>query len=243
MHLLELYYANTRLNQTGKFIFPCHNGTIPKWTILSSRPREREKLQLMALTLAGTRCLPRISYQKNRLLNFPQRPLQLEFYLAQHPETEGPNTKYDFVGHGLQLYDDGRIQKITKQECRYLASIMAIQKIRDHSNLAKHFMLAYGPDIKAHRDSDDFDFNNPYLRISRFYSLFDGDALLTDPVVFLEHLHKKPCDTDEFSRATHWQSYSACCLNIFTSRLPAGPKRRVICDQNGWVYLSGKGEC
>jgi hypothetical protein len=53
------------------------------------------------------------------------------------------------------------------------------------------FMLAYGPDLKAHRDSDDFDFNNPYLRITRFYSLFDGNALLTDPVVFLERLHKK----------------------------------------------------
>jgi hypothetical protein len=59
MHLLELYYANARLNQTGKFIFPCRKGTIPKWTILSSHPREREKLQLMALSMAGTRCLPR----------------------------------------------------------------------------------------------------------------------------------------------------------------------------------------
>jgi hypothetical protein len=191
MYLIELYHANARLNRTGKFIIPCRHGTIPKWTILSSRPGEREKLQLMALTLAGTRCLPRISYQENCLFNFPQRPLQLEFYLAQHPETEGPNIKYDFVGHGLQLYDDGRIQKLTKQECRFLSSDMAIQKIRDHSNLAKHFMLAYGSDIQAHRGSDDFDFNNPYLRITRFYSLFDGDALLTDPVVFLEYLHKK----------------------------------------------------
>jgi hypothetical protein len=52
-------------------------------------------------------------------------------------------------------------------------------------------MLAYGPDLKPHRDSDDFDFNNPFLRITRFYSLFDGNALLTDPVSFLERLHKK----------------------------------------------------
>ena len=191
MYLLELYYANARLNQTGKFIFPYRKGTIPKWTILSSHPREREKLQLMALSMAGTRYLPHIPYQQNRLLNFPKQPLQLEFYLAQHPETEGPNIKYDLIGHGLQLYADGRIQKITKQECRYLSPIMEIQKIRDHSNLAKHFMLAYGPDLKAHRDSDDFDFNNPFLRITRFYSLFDGNALLTDPVVFLERLHKK----------------------------------------------------
>ncbi|MGD9138330.1 MAG: hypothetical protein PVH42_16315, partial [Desulfobacterales bacterium] len=73
MHLIELYHANARLNRTGKFIIPCRHGTIPKWTILSSRPGEREKLQLMALTLAGTRCLSRISYQKNCLFNFPQR--------------------------------------------------------------------------------------------------------------------------------------------------------------------------
>jgi len=191
MHLLELYYANARLNQTGKFIFPCRKSTIPKWTILSSHPREREKLQLMALSMAGTRCLAHISDQQNRLLNFPKQPLQLEFYLAQHPETEGPNVKYDLIGHGLQFYADGCVQKITKQECRYLSANIEIQKIRDHSNLAKHFLLAYGPDLKAHSGSDDFDFNNPYLRITRFYSLFDGNALLTDPVVFLERLHKK----------------------------------------------------
>jgi hypothetical protein len=191
MYLLELYYANARLNQTGKFIFPGRKGTIPKWTILSSHPREREKLQLMALSMAGTRCLPHIPYQQDRLFKFLKQPLQLEFYLAQHPETEGPNLKYDLIGYGLQLYADGRIQKITKQECRFLSPIREIQKIRDHGKLAKHFMLAYGPDLKIHRDSDDFDFNNPYLRITRFYSLFDGNALLTDPVVFLERLHKK----------------------------------------------------
>ena len=191
MYLLELYYANARLNQTGNFIFPCRKGTIPKWTILSSHPKEREKLQLMALSMAGPRYLPHIPYQQNRLLKFLKQPLQLEFYLAQHPEADGPHIKNDLIGHGLQLYADGRIQKITNQECRYLSPIMEIQKIRDHSNFAKHFMLAYGPDFKAHRDSDDFDFNNPYLRITRFYSLFDGNALLTDPVVFLERLHKK----------------------------------------------------
>ena len=132
-----------------------------------------------------------IPYQPKRLLNVPQQPLHLEFYLAQHPETEGPNIKYDLIGHGLQLYADGRIQRITKQEYRYLSPILEIQKIRDHSNLAKHFMMAYGPDVKVHKDSDDFDFNNPFLRITRFYSLFDRNARLTDPAVFLERLHKK----------------------------------------------------
>jgi hypothetical protein len=191
MYLLELYYANARLSQTGKFIFPCRKGTIPKWTILSSHPKDREKLQLMVLAMAGTRYLPHIPYQQNHLLNFPNQPLQLEYYLAQHAEVDGPYLKYDLIGHGLQFYADGSIQKITKRECRYLSPIIEIQKIRDHSNLTKHFMLAYGPDLKPHRDSDDFDFNNPFLRITRFYSLFDENALLTDPVSFLEHLHKK----------------------------------------------------
>ena len=65
MYLLELYYANARLSQTGKFIFPCRKGTIPKWTILSSHPKDREKLQLMALAMAGTRYLPHIPYQQS----------------------------------------------------------------------------------------------------------------------------------------------------------------------------------
>ena len=166
MYLLELYYANARLSQTGKFIFPCRKGTIPKWTILSSHPKDREKLQLMALAMAGTRHLPHIPYQQNHLLNLPNQPLQLEFYLAQHPEADGSNIKYDLIGHGLQFHTDGRIQKITKRECRYLSPVMDIPKMRDHSNLAKHFMLAYGPDLKPHRDSDDFEFNNPFLLLA-----------------------------------------------------------------------------
>jgi len=62
MYLLELYYANVRLSQTGKLIFPCRKGTIPKWTILSSHPKDREKLQLLALVMAGTRYLPHIPF-------------------------------------------------------------------------------------------------------------------------------------------------------------------------------------
>ena len=191
MYLLELYYANARLNQTDKFILPYRKGTIPKWTILSSQPKDREKLRLMALAIAGTRYLPFIPFPQYHLLSSSNQPLRLEFYLAQHPEAEGTHIKHDLIGHGLQFYADGSIQKITKRECRYLSPILEIQKIRDHCNLAKYFMLAYGPDLKPHRDSDDFDFNNPFLRITRFYSLFDGNALLTDPVSFLERLHKK----------------------------------------------------
>jgi len=191
MYLLELYYANARRNQTGNFFFPCRKGTIPKWTIFSSHPKDREKLQLMALSMAGTRYLPHIPFQQNHLLNIPNQPLQVEFYLAQHPEADGSQIKCDLIGHGLKFYADGSIQKIAKRECRYLSPIMDIQKMRDNSSLAKHFMLAYGPDPKPHRDSDDFDFNNPFQRITRFYSLFDENALLTDPVVFLERLHKK----------------------------------------------------
>ena len=101
MYLLELYYANTRLSHTGKFIFPCYRGTIPKWTILSSHPKDREKLQLMALAMAGTHYLPQIPYQQNRLLNFPNQPCQIEFYLAQHLKADGPNIKNHLIGHGL----------------------------------------------------------------------------------------------------------------------------------------------
>ena len=191
MYLLELYCANARLNQTGNFIFPARKGKIPKWTILSSQPKDREMLQLMALTVVGRRYLPHLSYQQNLLLDRPGRPLQLEFYLAQHPGADAPDVRYDLIGCGLQFFADGSIRRIAKKQCRYLSPVMDIQKMRDHSSLAKHFMLAYGPEPKAHRDSDDFEFNNPFLRITRFHSLFDSNALLTDPVVFLERLHQK----------------------------------------------------
>ena len=115
MYLLELYYANARLNQTDKFILPYRKGTIPKWTILSSQPKDREKLRLMALAIAGTRYLPFIPFPQYHLLSSSNQPLRLEFYLAQHPEAEGTHIKHDLIGHGLQFYADGSIQKITKR--------------------------------------------------------------------------------------------------------------------------------
>jgi hypothetical protein len=43
--------------------------------------------------------------------------------------------------------------------------------------------------MKHHDGTDDFDFTDPFFRITRFHSLFLDQALLTDPVEFLKRIH------------------------------------------------------
>ena len=103
-------------------------------------------------------------------------------------------------------------------------------------------MLAYGPDLKVHRDSDDFEFNNPFLRITRFYTLFDRNALLTDPVVFLERLHKKAFRYGRILPRNILATLQRLLPEYLQIETAHGTKKAVICELSGWVYLSGKGE-
>jgi len=49
--------------------------------------------------------------------------------------------------------------------------------------------VALGPELHAHDGTDDFEFGNPDFRASRYASLFDPSARVTDPVELLERLH------------------------------------------------------
>ena len=51
------------------------------------------------------------------------------------------------------------------------------------------FLLGYGGRPNCHKDTDDFDFADPYFRLRRIHSLFESGARLTDPVEFLTRLH------------------------------------------------------
>ncbi|MGA2403278.1 MAG: hypothetical protein ABSG91_16480, partial [Syntrophobacteraceae bacterium] len=78
---------------------------------------------------------------------------------------------------------------MNSKEYRYLSSETPIHKAKTGIGDSWLFLLGYGSELKHHDRTDDFDFSDPFFRITRFHSLFLDQAPLTDPVEFLTKLH------------------------------------------------------
>ncbi len=187
MYLLDLYYENARENQTGGFQIPQRAGKIPKWTRLPSSVAAQELLQLMVLGVTGTRFIPHIPYPLETLLRESNSPLKLVVNLSCHPETEG-KTRTNEIGYGIALAKEGTLKHLKPCQVIKKGARNTLPKISSSNDLNKNFLLAYGPCLSPHRDTDDFEFNNPFLRITHFHSLFTPQAKLTDPTGFLNCL-------------------------------------------------------
>jgi hypothetical protein len=192
MYFLRLYCKNAKKNRTGKFEIEPNNGSIPKWTILSSGSPDPETLRLIALSVAGPRSASPLGSLLEPLFHTPSAPLHLEFVLYFHPETEGKcKYRHRRLGSGFRIFPDGTHHPIPGKKSEFLPPGGNYRKISHSINPAIRFMLAYGPRFTAHQGTDDFDFTSPHFIATRFHSLFHPYAKLTDPEAFLRMLRYK----------------------------------------------------
>ena len=189
MHLLHIYFENARENRTGEVCFKEGINNITKWTLLASDRSNRELLRLIAAACAGTSLLPHFQFALRRLCSTPDTPLGVEFILALHPPYEIPPHGAALWGSGIQIDGTGLVRSLKSKEYRFLSSDIPIHRAKTGIGDSWLFFLGYGPELKHHDGTDDFDFNDPSFRITRFHSLFLDRAPLTDPVEFLTRLH------------------------------------------------------
>ncbi len=198
MYLLNLYYENAKKNQTGQLLINRRAEKISKWTLLPSNVAKKESLQLIVLALTGTRFTPQIPYPVQNFCQKNNSPLNLEFTITRHSETEGRH-RGSLLSSGISLFKDGAIKQLKKNELKNISSVdNNICKIRSSSALNNYFLLAYGPELSPHIKTDDFEFNNPFLRVTRFHSLFDKSSKLTDPIAFLNQLQYRGVQCKRF---------------------------------------------
>ncbi len=198
MYLLNLYYENAKKNHTGQLIINRQSDKILKWTLLPSNFATKELLQLIVLAVTGTRFIPQIPYSIQNLCQNDNTPLNLEFIITRHAETEG-NRSVGLLSSGISLFKDGSIRHLKKNELKNISTVENnISKIRSSSALNKYFLLAYGHRLSPHINTDDFEFNNPFLRVTRFHSLFDESKKLTDPIAFLNQLQYRGIQCKRF---------------------------------------------
>jgi hypothetical protein len=197
MYLLNLYYENAKKNQTGQLLINRRAEKISKWTLLPSSFANKELLQLIVLAVTGTRFTLQIPYPIQNFCQKNNSHLKLEFTIARHPETEG-RINDELLGSGIALFNDGTIKHLKNNELKNLSNVDNIRKIRISSALNNYFLLAYGPELSPHIKTDDFEFNNPFLRVTRFHSLFDKSSKLTDPIAFLNQLQYRGIQCKRF---------------------------------------------
>ena len=189
MYLLDTYFENARKNGNGRFCFKRDHKRIRKWTQLPAGRPNQELLQLMALACGGAGFLHYLPYALQRLCQDSSIPLRLEFILAPHYPDDGRTNLLPLLGSGIQIDGKGQVKRLLGRDCRLLPPGLPIRKPALGSGNSHYFFLAYGAELKPHDRTDDFDFNNPFFRVTRFHSLFNKKAQITDPVVFLTRLH------------------------------------------------------
>jgi len=190
MYLLSIYFENTEKNGSGKFCFTKDHGKIRKWTQLSAHQSNRELLQLMVLACGGTRFLYHLPFKLQQLCRNSSNYLQLEIILTPHP-CDSMSSLHALLGSGIQIDNEGNVKRLIRKDCHFLPSSLPVRGLGVGTGNSSYFLLAYGDELKSHDQTDDFNFTNPFFRVSRFHSLFNKQALITDPVAFLRRLHYK----------------------------------------------------
>lgn len=190
MYLLSIYTENAKTFVSGKFRFKKGHGKIRKWTQLSADSANRELLQLMALACGGTRLLYHLPFKLKQLCSHSSTPLQIEIILTPHSCDIGSSAPH-LIGSGVQIYNEGKVKRLIRKNCRFLPLNIPIRELGTGTGNSSFFLLAYGPELQSHDQTDDFNFSNQFFRVTRFHSLFNNQAPITDPVAFLNRLHYK----------------------------------------------------
>jgi hypothetical protein len=143
----------------------------------------------MALACAGDRFLRQPLLGLGRLCKNSDIPLRLEFTLTTHYPIDGRRRVSPLLGSGMQIDQKGQVRGLTEKDCRLLPTGLTIRNPALGTGNSCYFLLAYGTELRHHDRTDDFSFTDPFFRVTRFHSLFNKEALVTDPVAFLTRLH------------------------------------------------------
>lgn len=189
MYFLQVSLRNARHAGSGELRIRRTGDNIAKWTIFDEGPEGLELLQLIATACGGTRIVPRLHFDFRRLVGAAAHYLQIELVLALFAPYESSPGKQGPTILGVRLDRAGDLAPLGRRDFERLAPDGPVRRPKTGMGSSAFFLLGYGGSPTCHKDTDDFDFADPYFRLRRIHSLFESDARLTDPVEFLTRLH------------------------------------------------------
>lgn len=208
MYLLQLHTRNACINRDNFFAVEKTDGSIRKWTLLPAGSASNELLRLIALAGCGAPFVPHLPHDISSMFSDRRLALRVGYVVARHTPQDGLNHREAIAGNVLRA--DGKDGAITLRNAWKDGSLPEnIARFRSPlgSGNSALFSLAYGPELHAHDGSDDFEFTDPNFRVTRYSSLFDPEALVTDPVRFLQRLHYRAIRCGRFPAKQSLQSF------------------------------------
>jgi hypothetical protein len=192
MYLTDIHFKNARRNGSGSLSFQANGArAISKWTFLPDNNAGRELLQLTALSCAGLRFIPKLSFRFQKICRSPDEPLEISCIIAPHPGRESRSVLPRVFGYGIQITPSIKRFEVAGRRKALVPTDVPLRRPAFGTGNSHYFVLGYGDELTAHNGTDDFDFNDRFFRIKRIQSLFRADSPLTDPVEFLQRLHYK----------------------------------------------------
>jgi hypothetical protein len=196
MYLLDLYFENTSANGNGVISFRRRDG-IAKWTILGSRRADHEVAQLAALVCGGVPFLSGLADVIPPLCGDSAQPLRVECVLARHLPHDGPSRTTPLAANGFCFSRHTGFRQLGRREWQHIPPELPNRGPTLSNGNSAYFLLGYGPRLTL-RESEDFDFEDPMHRVSRWHSVLRPGAAVTNPVAFLTRLHHKAVRSARF---------------------------------------------
>ena len=237
MHLLHLYYKNARENNTGELCLERGEGQVVKWYMLPVGKAGLELLRLVATACGGVSLFPQLPFPLQLLCGDADSRLQVETVLALHPLTPSQVQNRGLWGSGICIDQGGVARSLTREEFCFVSC--SIPRHRAKTGIGNSWLplLGYGAEPKHHEGTDDFDFTDPFFRLTRFRSLFLDHAPLTDPVEFLAMIHYRGVKCKRLGPMQLLERFGSL-FNEYLS-IPAERWREKTCDfREQWQNLT-----
>ncbi len=229
MYVISIHIENAKKNVNSHVQIDRNYRRIRKWTLLPSSPMNRELLQLTALVCCGHSFVPHLPLNPLSLFRDRALALRVGVVFGLHAPFDCISTAAPIAGSVLQIDPRGMvIEKRGKEDERLLPPNTPRYVTHKGTGNRKFFSLAYGPKLRSHVGTDDFEFNDFCFRANRLSSLFDPNAAVTDPVEFLSRLNYKATRCGRFPAKHTLQSL--CSLFAQHLSIDTGRWKNQSCD-------------
>ena len=170
--------------------FAADSGSIRKWTVESGSAAARGLFPWVALAGCGQPHLEALRRQLTGDFALPETVQRCEFVQVRHAPQERGMRQPARRGGGWIIAPDA-LTPLPRAHARHLDPALPFSAPPKRQGNKGWLLLGYGRRVRAHEGTGGFEFDDLHHRLQRCASLFEPDALLTDPLAFLERLHYK----------------------------------------------------
>ena len=173
MYLLDLHSDDALRLEARRFKVERNDESLRKWTLLPACPGNGELLRHAALVCCGHPFLQRLVAEPDVLAGRHGSGLRIGYRMARHAPFDGLAECTGIAAGGLRILPT--VAGLDVSPDLDIIATPGVPRLRPAlgSGLRALFSLALGPRLEAHSGSDDFHFNDPGFRATRYASLFD----------------------------------------------------------------------